>query len=115
MIQFDAGRYVLQQSSLPVLDEIARVLQARPEIRKIRLEGHTDNQGSTAFNSRLSLQRVWVVREYLAERGVDRRRIAYQGFGSSKPLESNDTAEGRYKNRRVDVRIVEQDARADCP
>ncbi|MCB9552449.1 MAG: OmpA family protein [Myxococcales bacterium] len=114
-IQFETGRYVLEQSSLPVLDEIARTLAAHPEIRRIRLEGHTDDQGSTPFNARLSLQRVWVVREYLAERGIDKRRIAYQGFGETRPLVPNDSDEARYRNRRVDIKILEADARAGCP
>ncbi len=113
-IFFETGRYVIQERSFPLLDNIAKTLNENPQIRKVRIEGHTDNQGEAAANEKLSTQRVWVVREYLAEKGVDKSRLAYRGYGQTRPIASNDTDEGRAKNRRVEISIIDADKREGC-
>ena len=65
-------------------------------------------------NERLSTQRVWVVREYLAEEGIAKSRLGYKGFGQTKPIASNDNEEGRAQNRRVEITILKAEARPDC-
>lgn len=113
-IYFETGRYVIQQRSFNLLDNIAQTLIDNPQIRKVRIEGHTDNQGTADGNEKLSTQRVWVVREYLAEKGVDKDRLAYKGYGQTKPIASNDTEEGRAQNRRVEITILDADPREGC-
>lgn len=113
-IYFETGRYVIQERSFSLLDNIARTLNDNPSIRKVRIDGHTDNQGEAAANEKLSTQRVWVVREYLIEKGVAKARLAYKGYGQTKPIASNDTDEGRAQNRRVEITILDADAREGC-
>jgi len=69
--------------------------------------GHTDSVGSDAYNQRLSLARAESVKAYLVSKGVDRQRIRTEGRGESQPVADNATAEGRAKNRRVDIEVVE--------
>jgi len=70
------------------------------------IEGHTDSTGSAEHNQQLSLNRANAVRNYLVGYGVDSRRVTTQGFGESMPVASNDTAQGRQQNRRVELRII---------
>ena len=72
------------------------------------IEGHTDNVGKKAYNQKLSERRAVAVREYLASEGVSTKRITVEGFGESKPVADNSTADGRAHNRRVVLR------RTDC-
>jgi outer membrane protein OmpA-like peptidoglycan-associated protein len=72
----------------------------------IEVLGHTDATGSDAYNQGLSEQRAASVRSYLAAQGIDARRVLSQGFGERHPVASNDSAEGRQSNRRVELRLV---------
>ena len=74
---------------------------------KMRLEihGHTDNVGEDEYNMKLSERRASAVVNYLIQNGISSSRLEYKGFGSSKPIASNDTEEGRQENRRVEVYI----------
>ena len=72
----------------------------------IRVEGNTDNLGDETWNQGLSERRAQAIVDYLVSRGVDRRRIVARGNGSTKPLASNQTAEGRARNRRTDVLFI---------
>ena len=72
----------------------------------VEAQGHTDSQGSDAYNLRLSQQRAESVREYLVSQGVEPGRITARGYGESQPIASNDTADGRATNRRVTLRII---------
>jgi len=93
-------------SSYPALDEVARLLVANPEIRRLRIEGHTDDKGGERFNLELSRRRANAVRDVLVKRGnVDPKRLISIGFGQSRPIAPNDTVEGRAKNRRVELHI----------
>jgi len=72
----------------------------------IRVEGNTDNLGDETWNQGLSERRAQAIREYLINRGVDGRRIVAQGNGSSRPVASNKTAEGRARNRRTEILFI---------
>ena len=72
----------------------------------IRVEGNTDNLGDESWNQGLSERRAQAIVDYLVSRGIDARRIVAQGNGSSKPVASNKTAEGRARNRRTDILFI---------
>jgi OmpA-OmpF porin, OOP family len=93
-----------------VLGEIKRVLDEHPEIRKVRVEGHTDAVGNDAYNEELSARRAASVARWLVEHGVAEGRLVTEGFGSRQPIDSNATEAGRANNRRVVLRIVEREA-----
>jgi outer membrane protein OmpA-like peptidoglycan-associated protein len=105
-IQFESGKDTIQRRSLPVLDEIAKLLADHPELRRVRVEGHTDDVGAAAYNKDLSERRAASVVRYLVAKGVAKERLAAAGYGFERPIASNATALGRAKNRRVEFRIV---------
>ena len=109
-VQFEFGKAVLLDESKGLLDDVATIIKDNPEIKKVRVEGHTDNVGGKGFNLTLSRQRAASVREYLISQGVDAKRLVSQGYGMTKPIDTNDTEEGRAKNRRVEFAIVQRDA-----
>lgn len=106
-VQFHSGSAEIERSSEPLLDQIAQALDANPQVKKIRIEGYTDNVGGRAVNQKLSEQRAEAVKSALVKRGVDGDRLAARGFGEAKPLGPNRSAGGRQKNRRVEFIIVE--------
>ena len=83
-------------------------MKAHPELTKIRIEGHTDTTGKREKNLKLSDGRAKSVMAYLASKGIDEGRLVAKGFGQEKPLADNKTEEGRAKNRRVEIHIVER-------
>jgi len=87
------------------LDKVADIL-SRYQRSRIRIIGHTDSRGSAAYNQRLSEQRAQAVKYYLADRGVDARRIVTEGRGESQPRASNATEAGMQLNRRVEMLII---------
>jgi outer membrane protein OmpA-like peptidoglycan-associated protein len=99
----------LADQSHDILDELAKVLNAHPEIKRVRIEGHTDTQGGAPQNLRLSKKRAKAVMKYLVKQGVDAKRLVAEGYGQTKPIADNDTDEGRAKNRRVVFTILERD------
>jgi len=102
-IYFDFGSDKIRPESEPVLKEIAEAMTANPSWR-LGVEGHTDNIGSDAYNQKLSDQRAAAVRQALVERyQVSASRLTTAGYGSTRPKESNDTLEGRARNRRVEL------------
>ena len=102
-IYFDSGKSTIRPESEPVLHEIADVMSKHPAWT-LSVEGHTDNIGSAASNLDLSSRRAAAVRDALASRyHVDARRLVPAGFGASRPKETNDTLEGRARNRRVEL------------
>ena len=106
-IVFAPGTDAVLAESFPVLQAMTDALQASAWIRKIRIEGHTDNQGLAADNQTLSVRRARSVLRWLREHGVDEARMESVGHGQSRPIASNDTREGRAANRRVDIVIIE--------
>lgn len=106
-ITFETGRDTLRPDSSRILDEVARALVSHPELRRVRVEGHTDNVGGRAYNQDLSARRARAVARALEARGVAPDRLTSQGFGFDRPVASNATALGRAKNRRVEFTVLE--------
>lgn len=104
---FDSGKDSIQKRSHPLLEQVALVLKAHAEIRKLSVEGHTDDQGDDARNLDLSKRRAASVVRFLFDKGVDEARLSSEGFGETRPIAPNKTRAGREKNRRVELRIVE--------
>jgi OmpA-OmpF porin, OOP family len=103
-VQFETGKDVIKKSSFAILDNVVKVMMENPEY-KLSIEGHTDNQGDDAKNLDLSQRRANAVMKYLTDKGVDAKRLRATGFGETKPVDTNDTAPGRAKNRRVEFKI----------
>jgi outer membrane protein OmpA-like peptidoglycan-associated protein len=106
IIQFGTGSAQLLPGSSRVLDQIVKVLTDAPDM-KLRIEGHTDNEGGDDANMQLSRERALAVRKYLESKGVQSNRLESVGFGETKPIDTNRTLEGRARNRRVEFHIVE--------
>jgi outer membrane protein OmpA-like peptidoglycan-associated protein len=109
MIQFDFGKDTIKPESNRILDDIAAILNAHPEIEKVRVEGHTDSIGTATYNQGLSERRARSVVNALVPRGVPAAKLVAAGFGFTRPIESNATALGRAKNRRVEFVIVQRE------
>jgi outer membrane protein OmpA-like peptidoglycan-associated protein len=107
-VLFDTGSYTLKPGAREKLAKISGILLAYPAL-KVQVEGHTDSVGSDDFNQRLSEQRAESVREYLVDQLVPADAVTAFGFGKTKPVATNDTAEGRQQNRRVEL-VVNGDA-----
>lgn len=105
-IQFEVDSATISSVSHGLLDQVASVISQHPEVGQIRVEGHTDRQGSAQYNRSLSQRRAEAVVAYLVGKGVPRERLVPQGFGFDRPLGSNDTDEGRSQNRRVEFNFV---------
>ena len=101
-VLFSSGRSTLLSNARPKLDEVAAALQ-KSDAEKFVVEGHTDSRGSEATNEELSFRRAQTVRDYLVERGVPAEKIKAVGYGKSRPVADNTTAEGRANNRRVEI------------
>ena len=109
-VKFKTGKADIEpgRDSLDVLEAVQKVLVDHPEIKKVRVEGHTDNTGGAALNKKLSGDRAATVVKWLTAHGIDAARLTSQGFGPDRPLESNTTEEGRRQNRRVEFHIAEE-------
>jgi outer membrane protein OmpA-like peptidoglycan-associated protein len=102
---FDYGKSLLKPEAFTTLDEWVRRLNDNPSTQ-IKITGYTDNQGSEELNLKLSKARALAVGQYLNSKGIERKRISLEGLGNQKPIESNDTEQGRAKNRRVEIEII---------
>jgi len=98
---FETGSAALQDISINELERLKQLLEDNPTIR-IQLNGHTDNVGSDSDNMSLSENRAKAVNDYLITGGISPSRLKYKGFGETKPIDTNDTAEGRQRNRRTE-------------
>ncbi|MES2592215.1 MAG: OmpA family protein [Bacteroidota bacterium] len=104
-IFFDLGKATLKDQSRPALDLLTEILVKNPIA--IELGGHTDSIGSDENNMKLSQERVNSVRNYLVSKGIAESRVTAVGYGETRPEVSNSTEDGRAKNRRVDVKIID--------
>ena len=102
---FDTGRSQVKIDSYPELDRLIQLMNDVPSL-KIELSGHTDNVGGTKSNQTLSQKRADAVRTYLLSRSIDENRVIAKGYGSTKPVDTNDTKEGRANNRRTEFEII---------
>ncbi len=100
-IRFDVNETTIRPESMGVINEIYQLMTAHEDI-KFSIEGHTDSDGEADFNQRLSEGRADAVRDLLITMGIDSNRLSAKGHGESKPLNTNDTAEGNAANRRVE-------------
>ena len=102
---FDFDKSVLKPEGRAKLDDLVGKIQGI-NLEVIIAVGHTDSIGSDAYNQRLSVRRAEAVKAYLVSKGIERNRIYTEGKGKKQPIASNATAEGRAKNRRVEVEVV---------
>ncbi|MDP3293648.1 MAG: OmpA family protein [Nevskia sp.] len=106
-VKFMFDKSVLTLNAKALLDEVAKALTGRPDI-KVAILGHTDSKGSDAYNQRLSEQRALSARQYLIEHGIDAGRMTSMGLGETMPIADNATEEGREFNRRVELKVTER-------
>jgi outer membrane protein OmpA-like peptidoglycan-associated protein len=104
-VHFEHGSAQIKEESHSLLDQVALTMKANSEVKKIRVEGHTDDTGPADVNLRLSRERANSVRQYLVNKGVDTRRLSSEGYGEERPLEKGTSDEARAKNRRVEFII----------
>lgn len=104
-IYFDFDKTTLKSESFVELDKVVDFLKKNPTI-SIEISGHTDSKGSDTYNLNLSQGRSQSVVDYLISQGIDSSRLQAQGYGESKPIDSNDTEEGRANNRRVEFTVL---------
>ena len=104
-IAFVHGSATLSEKANSTLDEIVRSLQQHADI-KLRVEGHTDNTGDANYNLDLSGKRAQSVVDYLIAHGIDARRLEANGYGDRQPIATNETKEGRSKNRRIEFKLI---------
>ncbi len=107
-IKFATAKDTIQPESFPILQQVATLMNDRPEITRVAVDGHTDNVGREKNNLSLSQRRAVAVIRWLIAHGVDERRLEARGYGPRRPIADNKTAEGRAKNRRVEFQILKQ-------
>jgi outer membrane protein OmpA-like peptidoglycan-associated protein len=107
-VYFELDRAVIQVQSHELLNQVAAVVVSHPELRRVRIEGHTDSRGDDAYNQRLSAQRADAVRTYLINAGVDPGRLQAVGHGESKPVDKAENEAAWEKNRRVEFVVAER-------
>ena len=103
-VLFDFDKSNIKPDAARILDRLVAFMSENKD-KKAALAGHTDSIGTEAYNQRLSERRVNSVKDYVVKKGVDDGRISGQGFGETKPIADNRTAEGRAKNRRVEIKV----------
>lgn len=108
VVNFDLNKATIQSSSFALLDEVAQVMRENPQIKMLRIEGHTDERGSDSHNQKLSDARATSVRQYLESKGVAAERLRSIGFGETRPLVAESNEAAWEKNRRVEMWIEER-------
>ena len=103
-VLFDTGKYTLRPLAREKLAKVAGIVSGHPGLR-LDVEGHTDSVGGEEYNQQLSEQRGTAVRDYLTQQGMTATSVTARGFGKTQPVASNDTAQGRQQNRRVEIVI----------
>ncbi|MGM0649587.1 MAG: OmpA family protein [Bacteroidota bacterium] len=104
-IFFDYDKATLRSESYPELERLYNLLENYKNMR-IEIGGHTDNRGSLKYNTELSEARAKAVVDYLVDMGIDKSRLEYKGYAYLKPIDTNDTEEGRQNNRRVEFKVL---------
>lgn len=105
-VVFEHGSATFASGSESALAQLEQLLKTWPEFR-IRVSGHTDNTGRPDVNLRLSRERARAVSDWLSARGVPPEQVISKGYGATQPIADNATAEGRSRNRRIEVRYVD--------
>lgn len=104
-IFFDNNKFTLKPGSEIELDQLVQLMFDNINL-KVEIDGHTDNVGNKADNITLSLNRANAVLNYIASKGISKTRLTAKGFGDTKPIESNDTEEGKSHNRRTEINVI---------
>ncbi len=104
-VSFVSGGDALTEESKKILNHVASLLKHHPEVHHVEIEGHTDSSGPAELNLELSQRRAQAVESYLVAQGVEKAKLTAIGYGSTRPIESNKTQEGRLANRRVEFKI----------
>jgi hypothetical protein len=104
-LNFDTNKWNIKPVFYPLLDRVVEIMRKNPSL-KIEVQGHTDSQGAAKYNQKLSEKRAKEVKNYLIKAGINKGRIMAVGYGLKKPIASNKTAEGRERNRRVELKPV---------
>lgn len=104
---FATNEDVILEKSFPILQMVANIFTANPWVKRVMIEGHTDDRGNDAFNLQLSQRRAESVKRFLIEHGVEPERLGSAGYGETRPVAPNKSAKNRAKNRRVDFVIVD--------
>ena len=104
---FDFDKATVKSESYPELNRLVKLMEDRPSL-EVAISGHTDNTGESKYNMNLSKDRATAVYKYLADKGVKKSRMEVKYFGETKPVATNDTPEGRGKNRRVEFQIMKE-------
>jgi len=107
-VHFAFGSAEILPDSFPMLQEIANLLKVTPSIKRMSIEGHTDDRGAADLNLRLSQARSNSVMVWLSNHGVEAKRLEAHGYGKTRPIADNKTDEGRLTNRRVEFHILEE-------
>jgi outer membrane protein OmpA-like peptidoglycan-associated protein len=107
-VHFAIGSATILPDSFKILQDVVNLIKVNPNLKRIAVEGHTDNTGAADLNRRLSQSRAESVMNWLVEHGVDKSRLEAHGYGPDRPIDTNATVEGRTKNRRVEFKILEQ-------
>ena len=102
---FDTDKSTLKPMSYTELDKLVEILNNNPKM-KIEIGGHTDNVGTKTYNQKLSQSRAEAVVNYLISKNISKDRLDFKGYGMDEPIASNDTADGRAQNRRVEFKII---------
>jgi OmpA-OmpF porin, OOP family len=104
---FETGKSVLRPESNNALNDLVEVMKLKPGL-VIEISGHTDNVGTPESNLTLSFDRANAVKNYLVQHGITASRVTTRGYGDTQPAATNDTEEGKQKNRRTEVRIIKE-------
>jgi len=103
-VLFDFDKSTIKPEAAQILDRLVAFMNENKD-KTVNLGGHTDSIGTEAYNMGLSNRRWMSVKDYVVKKGVDGSRVSGQGFGESKPIADNKTAQGRAKNRRVEIKV----------
>jgi OmpA-OmpF porin, OOP family len=103
-VLFDFDKSTIKPEATQILDRLVAFMNENKD-SKVSLSGFTDSIGTEAYNLKLSDRRWTSVKDYVVKKGVDGSRVSGQGFGESKPIADNKTAQGRAKNRRVEIKV----------
>jgi OOP family OmpA-OmpF porin len=105
VVLYDINSAEVKSEAYPMLQEAVLIMKKNPDL-KVEVDGHTDSTGTAAYNMTLSVKRAEAIKDHFVSRGIDPNRLTTKGFGFTNPAASNDTKEGRAKNRRVELTPV---------